>query len=181
MNPSARNKKVFHPSPTAHVLTRLSVMISLICILAASVLSSEARKVRLSLKTPKEVPMESVSRPKSERIDSLALAELADSISFAGFDKTAPSSKEYFFIVNDSPWPLSWIKIRLTYRDMSGRMLHRREESLIIDLPQKETRIVTIPTFDKQKSLYYYKSRAPRNGGMPFQVEIDLLEAGRPL
>ncbi|MDE6010695.1 MAG: hypothetical protein K2F87_04505, partial [Muribaculaceae bacterium] len=76
---------------------------------------------------------------------------------------------------------LCGLTVEIEYRDMSGRMLHRREVDLETDIPAGETRMVSIPALDRQKTMYYHRSRPPRNGGMPFDVDMTILAIRMPL
>lgn len=145
-----------------------------------------ARKVRLSLKAPVvEQKSSDKSRklmPKTEELDSIRVAQLADSITFAGFDKPLQSTRETFFVTNNTPIPIAWIALDITYLDMDGRMLHRREVRIDIDLPQGETRLASVKSFDLQKSLYYHRSHtSKRSTAIPFTVEIAVRGIGRRL
>jgi hypothetical protein len=160
-----------------------------------------ARKVKLKVRTEKSTAADSKSSRKRAdakssassagglsdngvdpnsmsgalQLDSIGLEAMRDVISFAGFDKPASSRRETFHVVNGSDLHITALRLRITYSDLQGRMLHRRELTLPIDIPQGETRMADIATFDRQNTLYYHKSRPPRKGGMPFGVEISLL------
>lgn len=138
-----------------------------------------AKKVKLSLKAPTEnnrgKTKGSIATVNFTDLDTISIASVRDSIHFKGFDKPVNSMKETFYVINDSHYSIAGMSIEITYWDMSGRMLHKREEELKIDIPRGETRMISLPTIDNQKSLYYYRSRAPRKGGMSFNVEIGLI------
>ncbi len=147
---------------------------------AALLTEADAKKVRLKLSAPSSASRQSeaVRLPQEgAALDSLQLDTARKLIRFSGFEKTASSVKETFYISNDSDFDISEIEVEITYRDTKGRMLHKREERLNVNIPPHETRMVTIRALDTQKSLYYYKSKPPRNGGMPFEVEIVLMSA----
>lgn len=146
--------------------------------LATVMLPMPAKKVRLSHRTP-EKEVHGRRNPDAVRqIDPRILSAERDSIRFAGFDKNASSDVETFFISNNASFHIAWVKVRITYRDMDDRMLHRRDEYINVNIPRNETRMASLKAFDRQNNLYYYKSRPPRSGGMPFRVEIYLLDAG---
>lgn len=165
------------PLPTLCVILLSAVILPLLFRQPA-----EGKRVRLSMKPPVEARQSKGVLPKSETLDSLRVTLLADSISIAGFDKPLRSTRETFFVVNNSSVTIAWIDFEITYRDMEGRMLHRRDEHVDIDLPQGETRMVAVKSFDLQKSLYYHRSATPKNGaGIPFMVEIAIKGIGRRL
>ncbi|MDE5924158.1 MAG: hypothetical protein K2G75_02435 [Muribaculaceae bacterium] len=136
-----------------------------------------AKKQSLKLKNPGAAKREIHPNLQPLEIDSTAIAAIADSIVFAGFDHPATSRKETFLVTNNSPLTLINPKVRITYTDLDDRMLHAREEELKLEIPPGETRQAVITAFDPQSTLYYYKSKAPRNGGQPFKVSIILLSA----
>lgn len=135
----------------------------------------------LRLKVPQTQLKDDANIQRGEELDSTAMAVVADSIRFAGFEKNASSTVESFFVTNNSNVAIRRLTVRITYRDMHGRMLHRREENIDAVLPQSETRRVSLKSFDTQKNLYYYRSNPPRRGGMPFTVEIEVISIWRCL
>lgn len=167
-------RRFYHSTPAKSLSSLLLVLA-----LTAAAPPAAARKERLHLKestvTTEERQIES-QRKRRELVpmDSVDFAESAPKFSFAGFDKNASSLKETFYVSNDSQLSIRALDITIIYRDMSGRMLHKRSENIKLSLPAGETRMVTISAFDRQQNLYYHKSRPPRKGGMPFRVEIFL-------
>lgn len=141
-----------------------------------------ARKVKLKLKTPTDKKGQTTTYQKRiAPVDSLELISLVSMIQFSGFDKAASSSKESFLVTNNSDRHISGLEIELTYRDMSDRMLHKRLQTLTLEIPPSETRMATIKAFDAQKSLYYFRSNPPRKGGIPFKVSISITSISTPL
>lgn len=132
-----------------------------------------ARKVKVKLKTPSEKKGNTTTYQKRiAPVDSLELIALTPLIQFSGFDKAASSTKESFLVTNKSDRHISGLEIEITYTDMSDRMLHKRSQTLTMEIPPAETRMATIKSFDSQKSLYYFRSNPPRKGGIPFKVSI---------
>lgn len=95
-----------------------------------------------------------------------------ETIIFAGYDKQATSSRETFHIINNSPFTLRKIEITIIYKDMQGRMLHKRNATFSCYILSGETRKTDIKTWDNQNSFYYYLSNPPRRVATPYQVEI---------
>ena len=93
-------------------------------------------------------------------------------ISFAGYDKEASSSIESFLIINDSPVTLTGTTVRIIYKDMKQRMLHSRDYDIKCLIPSKQTRKIDIPTWDKQKTYYYYLGNKPKKIATPYNVSI---------
>lgn len=98
-----------------------------------------------------------------------------DSISFAGYEKEASASRETVLVVNKTDFAVRGIHLVITYKDMKGRMLHSRKIQKNCHIPAKETRMIEIPTWDKQKTYYYYLGNAPRKVATPYKVEVAAL------
>ena len=69
---------------------------------------------------------------------------ISQSIRFAGYDKTLNSSKESFLVLNESLVDIKSMTIRLTYKDMSDRMLHSRKITVEEEIPHGETRKIDV-------------------------------------
>ncbi len=133
------------------------------------------KKTALKLKAPVESKGKKGNRPEIGPLegDSLEFSGLIGEISFSGFDKPASSRRETFLISNSSGQHLKGVEVRILYRDPEGRMLHSREEKIMIDIPAGETRQADIRSFDTQQTYYYRLSRPPkRSAAQPFDVEI---------
>ena len=95
-----------------------------------------------------------------------------ETITFAGYDKQATSLRETFHIINSSQLTLRKVEFEITYKDMQGRMLHKRTATVGCYIPPGETRKADTKTWDSQNSFYYYLSNPPRRVATPYQVEI---------
>lgn len=113
-----------------------------------------------------------------EPADSATMEEITTKIIFSGFDKPAGSLRETFCITNSSDLLIRSLTVSLIYSDPQGRMLHQRSETINVEIPPGETRTVNIKSYDPQRTLYYIKSRPPRNGGQPFIISITLESIG---
>lgn len=149
----------------------------LIAIICASVLAAacdaaarwrrpvrpDAPAARASKKTP--------SAPEHDTVD-------VDSglITVAGFEKTLRSSRESMFVTNHSALPVTALQLDITYKDMSGRMLHRQSQWVSADIPPGETRMVAIASFDRQNLFYYHLSPLPPRAtrATPFKVWVEV-------
>ncbi|MDE7427313.1 MAG: hypothetical protein K2M79_05890 [Muribaculaceae bacterium] len=102
------------------------------------------------------------------------LIPAAGELVVSGFDKLLNARKESFFITNTGSECVHEVTITVTYLDTDGRMLHKAQHSLTLDLPVGETRRVQIPSFDTQGVFYYYLSDVPRTrrAATPFKVKI---------
>lgn len=96
-------------------------------------------------------------------------------VTFSGYDKTVDSNSETFFATNhllpDST--LTAIFITLTYTDMQGRMLHKADKKIDVEIPSGETRHITIAAWDKNHVFHYHASPTPtRRQSSPYKVKI---------
>ena len=98
-----------------------------------------------------------------------------DSISFSGYDKPAPSSKESFHITNSSTKQINKVGIRITYLDLKDRMLHSRDVEVGCCVPGGESRLASIPSWDIQHTFFYYLGPEPKKVATPYKVTIKLL------
>lgn len=138
--------------------------------------AAEAKKVKTKFKTPSSTQTEKkgVSKRMPEPLDSAELAAIIPQIELSGYDKTTQSTKESFLLTNNSERNIAGMVIELTYIDLQGRMIHKRDETVKYNVPPGETRMISIRTFDEQKTLYYKNSTPPRSGGMPYSVDIKI-------
>ena len=151
-------------------------------------LYAEARKIKTKHTIPKqsEKATKSISQEPTDSIislttDSLTFVEIIHpAIRFYGFDKTVTSSMESFFISNALNSEIKGMDIQITYLDMKGRQLHKRNAHIDINIPPHETMRTDIKTWDTQKSFYFHQSAKPKRQATPFDVKIDLLSLTLP-
>ncbi|MDE6315658.1 MAG: hypothetical protein K2L71_04245, partial [Muribaculaceae bacterium] len=69
-----------------------------------------------------------------------------------------------FFVTNAMADSCSVVALELTfdYEDMSGRQLHRQTRVVRCDIPSGHTRRLSVPSWDRQHTFYYYMSPAPK-------------------
>lgn len=96
-----------------------------------------------------------------------------DQVVFSGFDKKKNSSKESFFITNNTDRTLTSVTLYIEYKTLDGRQLHKKYSKLNCHIPAGETRKADLPSWDTQHSFYYYKSEGSPKGGNPFEVVFD--------
>lgn len=97
---------------------------------------------------------------------------------FSGYEKVLRSTKESFFVTNNTRREVVRLVFEIDYKDMSGNMLDRRRESVDIEIPSGSTRKIDIPAWDKQKVFYYYRSPQPKTAqATPYKVKIRLVAA----
>lgn len=169
--------------------------------IGSSELSARKKGYRLSTKSTIENSKKKKSE-KGESISSVASAVDADTVSepemvtgsfmvasqcpscnngysldqvvFTGFDKNQSSSKESFFIINNTDRTLTAVTLYIDYRTPDGRQLHKQFLKLSCSIPPGETRKADIPSWDTQHSFYYLKSQKNRrHPGNPFDIRFD--------
>lgn len=124
---------------------------------------------------PKLIP-----EPEPECVDitSVAVDTLPDpsGIIVTGFDKPLRSSKETFFIVNNSEREIKGVNLLLTYSDMSGHQIHKRSEFIACSIYPGDTCYLDIPSWDRQKAFYFHRNPPyrPRTSATPFDVAIQV-------
>lgn len=96
-----------------------------------------------------------------------------EQVVFTGFDKNRSSSKESFFIINNTDRTLTAVNLYIEYLTPDGRQLHKRFLKLSCSIPPGETRKADIPSWDTQRSFHYYKSTGKNKGGNLFMVNFD--------
>ncbi len=89
----------------------------------------------------------------------------------AGYDKPLTSRRESFFVTNYYDKEIKALEITLNYYDLSGHQLHSETKTIDCNIPTGETRLLYIPSWDKQFSFYYYQSSRPRRQATPFMVK----------
>lgn len=161
-------------------LTHILLLILVLLFIAPSI---EARKIKTKHSIPKnsEKTSKANTSESSDSIISLSsdsitfVDKILPSIRFYGFDKTVTSSMESFFISNALDSEIIGMEIQITYFDMQGRQLHKRNIPLDIKVPPHEIIRTDIKTWDTQKSFYFHKSVKPKRQATPFSVKITLL------
>ena len=103
-------------------------------------------------------------------------------IQVAGFEKTLASTRETMFIVNGLDRPVEGLALDIVYSDMSGRMLHSASHTVAAHIPAGESRMVSVPSFDRQKVFYYHLSPAPTRARVatPFKVQVTVTSVFHP-
>lgn len=154
-------------------------LICMVAILAGASLLQEAnaRKIRTKLPTTRHTLADKDSLPDLIYVltDNDSTAEfdsIKNLIRFYGYDKTANSSMESFFMVNGCDFNLTRMGLEITYLDLQGRQLHQRLVEFECILPPHQTRRKDIKSWDIQKAFYFHRSAKPRRQATPFDVEI---------
>ena len=115
------------------------------------------------------------SRPAPQPFDTIEPG-LTDTIAVSGYDKKSRSMRESMFVSNRSGRPLRGLQLEVNYYDSSDRQLHQASHWVSADIPAGETRMVDVPTFDRQGSFHYYLSPPSRStASTPFKVKVKVL------
>ena len=149
----------------------LIVALISICLLSLSIETTAQRTTR------KGIRVESKHENKSkEHNDTIAIDPSSNQIMIAGYDKPLRASKETFFVRNHTSNHIRGLRICFEYIDSKGRVLHKRECHITIDIPAGETRQAATPSWDIQKSFYYKFSNKPRKSdATPFDVKCKII------
>lgn len=105
-----------------------------------------------------------------------------DSVIVSGFEKAQKASRESMMLTNNTARELSSIRIEITYTDMKGRMLHKAVHDVAVEIPPGETRMVNVPSFDRQNLFYYHLSpmQARARQATPYDVKVQVLHICYP-
>lgn len=93
-----------------------------------------------------------------------------DIVVISGYDKPLSSRHETFFATNKGNTTITTINITFNYFDNQNRQLHSVTRDINCAIPPGETRQLSISSWDKQKSFYYYRSTKPRRQATPYSV-----------
>ncbi len=113
--------------------------------------------------------------PDASVPDSLLLKLEPNAVTLKGYSKKASDSRESFFVTNNTNHRISHVRLLMRYSQMNGEMLHERIATIEVDLKPRETRLVTVKTFDVQRLFYYYAGPKPRKSATPFKVAFRLV------
>lgn len=84
-------------------------------------------------------------------------------ITVSGFAKPLGSRHESMYLTNRGSRHVRAVRLTLDYRDLSGRQLHNRSDSVGADLPAGQTRHVRLQSFDREGTCCYLHSVNPRS------------------
>ena len=94
-----------------------------------------------------------------------------EEIQVSGYDKPLRTNRETFLVTNSTARHIAGISITITYMDMQGRQLHARTDTLTADIPEGETRMIHLSTWDPQHSYYYHRGQQPRTANVtPYDI-----------
>ena len=141
-------------------------------IAVVAVATARTRTTQSQLKNNSQV-IEEI--PEGTIPDSLIQDIESNAVTLKGYSKRASDSRESFFVTNNTNHRISHVRLLMRYMQMNGEMLHERIATVEVDLKPKETRLVSIKTFDVQRMFYYYAGPKPRKNATPFKVAFRLV------
>ncbi len=91
-----------------------------------------------------------------------------------GYDKPLRSRRETFFATNNSTDTVSALAFTISYFDTKNRMLHSAEHNIPVEIPPRETRQVSMPSWDSQFAFYFTRSAKPQRveQATPYDITI---------
>lgn len=150
--------------------TKIAILIVLIAVVAVA--TARTRTTQSQLRNNSQV-IEEI--PEGTIPDSLIQDIEPNAVTLKGYSKRASDSRESFFVTNNTNHRISHVRLLMRYMQMNGEMLHERIATVEVDLKPKETRLVSIKTFDVQRMFYYYAGPKPRKNATPFKVAFRLV------
>lgn len=141
-------------------------------IAVVAVATARTRTTQSQLKNNSQV-IEEI--PEGTIPDSLIQDIEPNAVTLKGYSKRASDSRESFFVTNNTNHRISHVRLLMRYMQMNGEMLHERIATVEVDLKPKETKLVSIKTFDVQRMFYYYAGPKPRKNATPFKVAFRLV------
>lgn len=113
----------------------------------------------------------------TRQLDADSAEQLYDTIRPAhircsGYDKPNSATRETFFVTNLDSVDIAGVGLEFEYFDTNDRQLHRAAHSVMTEIPAGETRVVSVPSWDRNNSFHYYLSQSPaRRRSTPYKVK----------
>ena len=104
--------------------------------------------------------------------DSVTSVDKLKRISFVGYEKEPNSTRESFILVNPTDENIIGFEVKIDYLDMQGRMFHSQIIKKECSVPHGESRKFDFPSWDSQRTYYYYLGNEPKKVATPFQVKF---------
>lgn len=149
-------------------MTKAALIIS-VCLLMSAAIADARRQTtsRTRLKATTEAP--AATAVNDITVSDTLVNDIQD-ISIAGYDKPTTATKETFFVVNNTGRTLTELTVTFTYLDMQGRQLHQATHTVRCDIPPHSTRMLAVPSWDRQRSFHYRLSATGRKASTPYEV-----------
>lgn len=149
----------------------MRALIVILLALCASIASVDAQRTTRSRLKPSVVE----NKATHELFDTVAVATDSAAIVFSGYEKLLTSTKESFFVTNNTDSAITRLVVKIEYLDMKRRLLDSRTATIDLDLSPGETRKADISSWDRQKVFFYYRSRQPKVAqATPYRVRMTL-------
>lgn len=130
---------------------------------------------RVKTRRAADAPKVATSVEPSPSVDTIAGVRADRLVSISGYDKPLRTSRESVFMTNNDSSAIMSLSFTIGYFDMQGRMIHKAQHRLNVDIPPYETRQLTFPSWDRQQSFYYHRSTPPRRvSATPYEVKISV-------
>lgn len=135
---------------------------------------AKRQKTTIPGKLTPAIPIETVqTTAPCDTLIASSDCDLREMIQLAGYDKPISASRETLHISNlSTERTLVGVRLSIVYLDRQGRQLHSRDVDIETDVPPGETRIVSFPTWDPQRSFYYKDSVKPRRIATPYTIRV---------
>lgn len=143
----------------------MRLILSILIIFLSLSICEAQRTTRKKLKV--KDPIDTIS--SINNIDTLHIID-SSMLVISGYDKPLSSSFETFFVTNNTHATITAINITFDYNDNKKRQLHAVTKNISCTIPAGETRQLSIRSWDKQNSFYYYRSVKPRRQATPYSV-----------
>lgn len=146
-----------------------------LCLVAAVVIGAGAqRTLRGKLRAAElaDSPADTVRTS----LDTVVVAPGEHLLDINGYDKPLRSRRETFFATNNSDRAVAAIAFTITYLDGSNRQLHAASHHSTTSIPARETRQLSLRSWDVQNAFYYRRSTVPQRADQatPYDVRISV-------
>lgn len=146
-----------------------------LCLVAAVVIGAGAqRTLRGKLRAAEH--MDSPADTVRTSLDTVIVAPGGHLLDINGYDKPLRSRRETFFATNNSDRAVAAIAFTITYLDGSNRQLHAASHHSATSIPARETRQLSLRSWDVQNAFYYRRSTVPQRADQatPYDVRISV-------
>ena len=122
---------------------------------------------------------QSIELPPAQPVDTLLTPDIPFTpmeVSMHGYGKRLSDAHESFILRNETHnYRISRVWLKIVYTTQEGSELHHRDEVVECDLLPGKSQTVTIQSFDKAKSFYYYTTPPRGASGTPYRIKYDIL------
>lgn len=120
-----------------------------------------------------------VTMPPPQLVDTLLTPDIPFTpmaVSMHGYGKRLSDARESFILRNETHnYRISQVLLKIVYMTEQGGEIHRRDVMVDCDILPGKSQTVTINSFDKNKSYYYYSTPPRRAVGTPYKIKYDVL------